>query len=89
MADVDFERLRRERNESVEKMLEDICREHGWERSEVRSTFNPDACYCACPDGPCEHDFQGWRPFYDGRGGEQVCSRCGMGAMTHSMRVAP
>ena len=34
----------------------------------------------------CEHDFKGWRDFDDGRGGEQVCSKCGTGAMSDSLR---
>lgn len=34
---------------------------------------------------PCMHDFKGWREFADG-GGEQVCTKCGMGAMEHTMR---
>jgi hypothetical protein len=33
----------------------------------------------------CDHDFKGWREFEDGRGGEQVCSKCGMGAMSFSL----
>lgn len=37
------------------------------------------------PDA-CDHDFQGWREFEDGNGGEQVCTKCGMGAMTYSLR---
>ena len=40
------------------------------------------------PDA-CDHDFQGWREFADGRGGETVCSKCGMGAMAYSLRTAP
>ena len=35
----------------------------------------------------CEHDFQGWRDFADGRGGETVCTKCGMGAMSWSLRT--
>lgn len=35
----------------------------------------------------CDHDFQGWREHDDGRGGEQVCSKCGMGAMAWSLRT--
>lgn len=35
----------------------------------------------------CEHDFQGWREFDDGRGGETVCTKCGMGAMAWSLRT--
>lgn len=34
----------------------------------------------------CEHEWGGWRTFEDGRGGEQVCKKCGMGAMAHSLR---
>jgi len=33
----------------------------------------------------CEHTFGGWRAFEDGNGGEQFCSKCGLGAMAHSM----
>jgi hypothetical protein len=35
----------------------------------------------------CDHDFRGWREFADGRGGEQVCSKCGMGAMAHTLAM--
>lgn len=35
----------------------------------------------------CDHDFKGWREFADGNGGEQVCSKCGMGAMAWSLRT--
>ena len=38
---------------------------------------------------PCEHEFGGWREFEDGRGGEQFCQRCGLGAMAHTMRNLP
>lgn len=37
----------------------------------------------------CEHDFQGWREIRcegGGGGGEQVCTKCGMGAMEYSLR---
>ena len=36
-----------------------------------------------------DHDFQGWRDFPDGNGGEQVCAKCGLGAMAWSLRVGP
>lgn len=35
----------------------------------------------------CKHDFQGWREFEDGNGGEQVCSKCGIGAMAHTLSL--
>ena len=41
------------------------------------------------PKDECKHDFQGWREFADGRGGESVCTKCGIGAMEHSMRYLP
>lgn len=41
-----------------------------------------------CRDG-ADHDFRGWRSFYDGNGGEQVCAKCGVGAMAWSMAVGP
>ena len=34
----------------------------------------------------CAHEFQGWREFADGNGGESFCSKCGMGAMAYSLR---
>ncbi len=33
----------------------------------------------------CQHDFQGWREIDGGLGGERVCTKCGMGAMAHSL----
>jgi hypothetical protein len=36
----------------------------------------------------CDHDFQGWREIDGGLGGERVCTKCGMGAMTYSLRTA-
>jgi len=38
------------------------------------------------PDA-CEHEWGGWREFEDGRGGEQVCKHCGMGAMAHTLSL--
>lgn len=38
------------------------------------------------PDS-CEHDFTGWRQFADGNGGEQVCAKCGVGALAHTLRT--
>jgi hypothetical protein len=45
-----------------------------------------------CGAGACkddEHDFKGWRDFADGNGGEQICTKCGMGAMAWTLRVGP
>ncbi len=84
----DFEALRASRNAAVEAVMKAVCEKHGWDPATAHTTFDPGACYCACTDGgPCEHDFQGWREHGDGRGGEQVCARCGLGAMSHSLRT--
>ncbi len=86
----DFEALRAQRNEGVKEEIAALCAKHGWDASKVHHSFDFNACYCDCESGgPCEHDFQGWREFENGRGGEQVCKRCGMGAMSHSMRFLP
>lgn len=51
-------------------------------------TIEPMAHVTPNPD-TCGHDFQGWRPFPDGNGGEQVCTKCGIGAMEYTLRVGP
>lgn len=87
----DFEELRAKRNAAVSEMIRQAAIKMGGDPAEARSNFNPNDCYCACPEGPCEHDFQGWRDIENERGevcgGEQVCKRCGMGAMSHSLRT--
>jgi hypothetical protein len=35
----------------------------------------------------CKHDFQGWRAFDDGHGGEQICTKCGLGAMSYTLSL--
>ncbi len=84
----DFEALRARRNEQVRKVIDETAASLGVEPGKVVHNFDPDACYCDCPRGPCEHDFQGWRDFEDGSGGESICKRCGMGAMSHCLRTA-
>jgi hypothetical protein len=42
-------------------------------------------CYSNPPT--MEHEFGGWRELNKGRGGEQFCKHCGMGAMTYSLRI--
>lgn len=39
------------------------------------------------PANDCEHEWGGWREFEDGRGGEQVCKKCGLGAMAHTLSL--
>lgn len=86
----EFEELKRRREAAIQAG----ARELGWDGKEplhahVNHGGGTPECYCACPDGPCQHEFEGWRAFEDGRGGERVCKRCGMGAMSHDLRVLP
>mgnify|MGYP000875059448 FL=1 len=86
----DFAALRAERDAAIEKVIQSVCDKQGWDRSKVTAHISgAHGCYCACPDGPCEHEFSGWQEFDDGLGGEQVCKLCGMGAMAHTLRYAP
>ncbi len=39
-----------------------------------------------CKDGG-EHDFKGWRDFKDGTGGEQICTKCGIGAIAYTLAI--
>lgn len=49
----------------------------------------PDFFVHIMPKAPvCEHDFQGWREFEDGNGGERVCTKCGMGALAHTLDLS-
>ena len=89
MSTPDFEKLRAERDAAIERAVQEICDDNGWDRNEVTFHSCHHGCYCACPDGPCEHSFTDWRAFEDGNGGERVCEKCGLGAMAHDMRVAP
>lgn len=87
----DFDALRAKRNGAVQNMIDGIAKDYGWDTSKVQSTFDPNACYCACPNGPCEHDFQGSEPIYNDNdeecGAQAVCTRCGLGAMYHDIRT--
>lgn len=85
----DFETLRAERNAATERTVRKLQAE-GWLVSPC--AFEDDAaCYCACSQGgPCEHAWDGeWWQSEDGRESSATCSRCGMTAMSHSMRCGP
>jgi hypothetical protein len=85
----DFEALRARRDAALEVIAGEMWEQLGGDPKE-RPTFHcrefRSPCYCACPQGPCEHEFTDWREFEDGLGGEAFCPRCGEGAMHHSMK---
>ena len=86
---IDFDALREERNKRVLAHHEKIAEEWGVPLQSLRSTFNPNACYCSCPS-VCEHTWDGepWES-EDGCGWSTTCSRCGCTSMSHDMRVLP
>ncbi|MCA3109877.1 MAG: hypothetical protein ING91_19260 [Rhodocyclaceae bacterium] len=87
----DFDALRAQRNAEVEKQLREFAEKHGWVLKDTRTSFDRNACYCACATGgPCEHqwDGKGWQS-EDGCAWSATCSRCGGTAMSHDARVLP
>ena len=89
----DFEALRAKRNQAAVESRRKLAEELGLDPTRLRSSFDPDACYCACgadPRGPCEHKWEGpvWES-EDGCAMSVTCSRCGTTAMSHDMRYAP
>jgi len=87
----DFEALRDLRNKQVLKVHQRMSEEFGVPLQSLRTTFDPNACYCDCGSGgPCEHKWDGEGIEFDnGRGWSSTCSRCGCTAMSHDMRVMP
>jgi len=81
----DFEALRKERNIKVREELEEVAKKMNI-KGVLHHNFDWNACYCACPEGPCEHNWEGWREIENG--GERFCTRCKMGAMSHTLRTA-
>jgi hypothetical protein len=96
-SEAEFDELKRQRAMHIEKVIRDVHERMGWPLTELHAHVNygggTDDCYCNCPEGPCQHEWGGWRDITDeeGRvcGGEQFCQRCGMGSMAHGMRTAP
>ena len=85
----DFDALRAKRNAAADAMIREVRVHMGGDpNATFHSDFDPNACYCTCgsEDNVCEHNFKGWRELEGGRGGERVCERCGIGAMSHSLR---
>lgn len=97
--DEEFAELARKRDEAVEAMVSAMCEKHGWDRSKTAfHASHMHGCYCACPDGPCQHIWDGPSQPIGLEEGEDprsascwsvTCSRCGCDAMSHDMRCMP
>jgi hypothetical protein len=88
MSAPDFEALRAKRSQEHEAFAQKVADDLGVPR-ETLFTIDPSACYCSCTTGgPCEHRWDG-KP-HEGEGlWTTTCSRCGMHAISHSLRTAP
>jgi len=64
--------------ETSQNRAERKATEYWNRRTEVGTTYHAAS--------KCDHRFVGWRPFEGGNGGEQVCAKCGAGAMECTMR---
>lgn len=89
--DAEFEELKRKRDESIKQSVLEMCEKYGWDPAQTAfHASHTDGCYCACPDGPCQHEWDGPSvEFDDGHGMSVTCSRCGTLAFSHDMRFAP
>ena len=89
--EAEFEELKSKRDEAVSKMVESICKKQGWDPNTVTSHVSHSyGCYCACPDGPCQHLWDGPEYVSDDECMMSVtCSLCGAVAAYHDMRCAP
>jgi hypothetical protein len=89
--EAEFDDLKRKRDEAINNMIDDICAKQGWDRSKVHAHVSGAGdCYCACPDGPCQHIWDG-EDYQDEDEGwiSATCSRCGTPAIHHDIRVLP
>lgn len=87
----DFAELRRKRDEAVKEIVKAAAISMGMDPEKV--TFHAcgsHGCYCNCPEGPCEHQWDG-EIFEDEDGCvmSTTCSKCGEICAYHDMRVAP
>lgn len=89
--DAEFDELKRKRDEAIHKVYLEVCKEYGWDPATTQMhVSHSDSCYCACPDGPCQHLWNGAEyTSDDGCTVSITCSRCGLPAIDHDMRVGP
>lgn len=81
-----FDLLRAKRNAAVKVSMQKLADEEGIPIEQLQTNYNPNACYCTCPEGPCEHKWDG--KWYVSEGIQSAtCSRCGTTAFSHSMRT--
>mgnify|MGYP001574547193 CR=1 FL=1 len=95
-SDEEFEQLKKKRDQGIREWMA----KNGWDPDQtlVHISGSPE-CYCNCPDGPCQHIWDGPEYTEETAGGEfggcggfmssTTCSRCGAVAAYHDMRCGP
>lgn len=87
--DAEFEELKRQRDAALAASVAAACAELGWDPAEATvHVRGASGCYCACPDGPCQHVWDG-PDYVDDTCVSGTCSRCGAVAMFHDMARLP
>lgn len=87
--DEEFAELARKRDEAGAEAVRAACERMGWEPAKVAfHASHAGKCYCACPEGPCQHIWDG-PEWADDNSSSATCSRCGEVAMFHDLRCAP
>lgn len=94
--DAEFDELKRVRDENIAVIVAEAWKKLGGDPNEKPHYHVSGAgmCYCACPDGPCQHIWDGPEEIEtdsDDRpcGSSVTCSRCGTPAVYHDIRVMP
>lgn len=82
---MDFAELKRKRDEQSHAEAKAICQQYDWNYIYVA---DDNSCYCACPNGPCQHIWDG--PRHSGDPGDcATCSLCGQLEITHDTLAYP
>lgn len=84
--DAEFEELKLQRAAAIDSVLQAVAKQWGCDPADLRAhDCDAGQCYCACPDGPCQHVWNGPEHSEDCMS-SVTCSRCGTPAIYHDMR---
>jgi len=87
-----YERFTLDRHLAEIDEAEDEAERSLAQEGKIKMVFNcgpsSEKCKCECPDGLCEHQWDG-PPHYEKNMGTATCSRCGMWAINHDIWVMP
>lgn len=86
--EAEFDELKRNRDEHLAAIVRAAAEKMGADPTKITyHVSNAGPCYCGCPDGPCQHIWDG--PEYrEDCMSSVTCSRCGAPAIYHDMRCA-